>query len=542
MYTSTFNRKEPPFGNHRFVFLVMALGVAIRLFAWEYTYVINSDGIWYIHQARALYFHELNSLYNCYLDYLSIYSRLIALFYPLTGDFLFAAKTVSFLMGCLTLIPVYLLSRHFFSVQISSFVTLIFALSPVFVARSADVVRGPVCWFFFAWGLLGFIQYIDYKKWRYLVLSLACFLLSIWARIEAIVSLPSIILFLFIVSHNKKRVLAFLGSAIIICSLTCFWLNYFHGISVLNLYRMDEVTAKFSQPYQNYKNLRESLVNKNKYKPLEYKDHFIENARHQVHFVALGTLISNTCEAFFYPFLIFFILGFLQIGKKLKTDPRLWIFVIMGISGFSIVFIHVIQYWMIEYRYLASTIIATSVFAGFGIDQVQKFLSEKFHMKPLQAMVVIFVFIMIFGLSKNLKTREKDKYILSVMGETIAQISNKQPVIIASLRQSPNCDKIAFYANRYYEGAPCPLQLTDFVTPCANNYSKLVHEIHNYNADYFLWEDHYWPDYWFDFNSQYRKNEFVPIMRSKQNGKDTLVLYQYIGQSKMSEMNGSRYQ
>jgi len=519
------------FNTHRFVFLVIALGVVIRLFACEYTYIINSDGILYVHQARALYYNELESLYNCGLDYLSIYPRCIALFYPLTGDFLTAAITVSVLFGCLTLVPIFLLCRHFFSVQTSSFVTLIFALLPIFVRRSADVLRGPACWFFLAWGILAFIQYMDYKKNRYLLLSIICFICATWARIESVVCFPAIILCLFFISKNKKRVVLLFTGVVAILIIIEGGLELFYDISLLKLYRLDEVTDKFIEPYTQYQMLRDSLAKMLNKNPMEYEDHFMVNARHQIHFVAFGTVLSNACEAFFYPFLFFFALGCYHMGKKLKKDPRLWFFIIMATSGVCIVYVHLVQHWMIEYRYFAIIIIATSVFAGFGIEQAQLLLT-KCRIQPFHAMVLIFVFILLFGLGKNLKSREKDKYIFRQMGEFIAQMEPGKPIVVAAIEKSTNCEKIQFYANRFYEGVLCPRQDLNVLELCENNYSKIIHELNKYNAQYFLWESRLWPDDWFDFNKHYLKTDFVPIMRYPQPGKNTLVLYKYIRQSK----------
>jgi hypothetical protein len=519
------------FKTHRFVFLIIALGVVIRLFACEYTYIINSDGILYIHQARALYYNELDSLYHCGLNYLSIYPRCIALFYPLTGDFLTAAITVSVLFGCLTLIPIFLLCRHFCSVQTSSFVTLIFALLPIFVSRSADVLRGPACWFFLAWGTLAFVQYMDYKKIRYLLFSIICFICATWARIEAVVCFPSIVLFLFLVSTNKKRVLLLFTGAAAITIVIWGGLEFFYDISLFKLYRLDEVTDKFIEPYTKYQFLRDSLADQLNKNPMEFTDHFIVNARHQIHFVAFGTVLSNACEAFFYPFFIFFVLGFYQIGKKLKEDPRLWFFIIMAISGTCIVYVHLVQYWMIEYRYFALIIIATSIFAGFGVEQAQLLL-RKCRIKPFHALILIFVFILLFGLGKNLKSREKDKYIFRQMGEFIGQMEKRKPIVVAALEKSTNCEKIQFYANRFYAGALCPHQFFSVTDLCDNNYSKIIHELNKYNAQYFLWESRLWPNDWFDFNKQYLKTDFIPIMRYSQSGKNTLVLYKYIRHEK----------
>ena len=534
MNSSSLNRikNDPnPLDNYRFVILVIALGIAIRLFVCEYTYIINTDGVLYVNQARALYYQDLDALYNCGLYYLSIYPRCIALLYPFTGDFLTAAIAVSILFGCLTLIPIYLLSRHFFSIQTSSFVTLIFALLPIFVQRSADVLRGPLCWFFLAWGILAFTQYMDSKKKLYLLLSIICFVCATWARIEALVSFPSIAVFIFLYSKNKKRILILCtGTAAVLIVLGIFLENV-HDISLLKLYRLEEVTAKFIEPYKQYHYLRDTLADMLNKNPMEYTDYFLVNARHQIHFVAIGTIISNACEAFFYPFFVFFILGFYRAGKTRKNDPRLWFFLIMAIFGVCTLYIHLIQHWAIEYRYFAVIIIATSIFAGFGIEEAIRLL-EKCRIKSSHALIFISVFILLFGLGKNLSPREKDKYIYRQMGERIAKLEKDTPIVVASIGISYNCEKINFYANRSYDGVLCPYQFDNLLQSCENDYSKIVQKLSEYHTQYFCWESLLWPDDWFDFNKNYLKTDFIPIMRSQKSGKDTLVLYKYIRQTK----------
>jgi len=530
--TNDLKKDQIPFNNYRFAFLVILLGIVIRLFACEYTYIINSDGLLYIHQARALYYNSLDNLYNCGLNYLSIYPRFISLFYLFTGDFLSAAITVSALFGCLTLIPVYFLSRRFFSIQISSLVTLIFALLPIFVGRSADVLRGPLGWFFLAWGILLFVQFVDSKKWQYLILCLICFALATLSRIEAVVSFPSAMLALFLISHNRIKVFYSIVGVLVGIVIIGFCFQVFAGISIWKLYRFDEVSSKFIEPYKQYNVLREKLHElrkENNY--MELEDHFIVNARHQVHFVAIGTVLNNACEAFFYPFFLLFILGIGPALRKLKDDPRLWFFLIMPVLGLSVVFVHLVQHWMIEYRYFAIIILSSSVFAGFGIIKAKDLLIHKDRMKPKHAIIWIFIFIFAFGLGKNLKSREKDKYIFRLMGETIAAIEPLDPPYsVFSLQKSTNCEKVHFYANRYHEGVLCPRQTTNFIQESDGTYASLVNLFIENNMQYFLWEKRLWPEDWFDFNKSFTKNDFVPVMRHKASDKtDSLILYRFVG-------------
>jgi len=517
---------EFPENNYRLVFLVILLGIAVRLFACEYTYIINSDGVLYVNQAKALYYNSFENMYDCGLNYLSIYPPLIAILYPVTGDFLTAAIAVSCIFGSLTLIPIYFLGRRFFSIETSTLITLIYALLPVFVVRSADVLRGSVCWFFAAFGILTAIQYIDTQKIKYILFSFVCFFFSTWARIESIICFPSTLLYLFMIATNKKKVLinCFLIGSLLVLIGIC--LQLFWGVSILKMYRIDEITPKIIEPFSKYEELRKTLKQMTAKAQYGYFDNFIINVRHQVHFVALGTIISNACEAFFYPFLLFFIAGFVQIRKKIKKDPRLIFFLILLISSLCIIFINLIHLWMIEYRYFALAILASCVFFGFGIESIKNTLSKTLNLRPTVSVACICIFILIFGLSKNLRSREQDKYIYRLMGESIERIEqSKHPVIVASLIRTSVCEKVSFYANRSYEGEICPRQFFNLKDLAGNNYAKLVEHLRNRNVQYFLWEKRWWPEDWFDFRTNYHPKDFIQLMRFQQSGSDQLILY-----------------
>ncbi len=122
------------------IVLIFILGLVIRLFACQHTFIVNPDGVYYIHQARAIYYGEWSSLTSCGLRFLSNYPFFIAGAYAIFHHWVVAAQFVSLFFGSITLIPLYFLCRRFFDRDISALTTLVFALLPVFVARSTDVV------------------------------------------------------------------------------------------------------------------------------------------------------------------------------------------------------------------------------------------------------------------------------------------------------------------------------------------------------------------------------------------------------------------
>ena len=145
----------------RTVILTVLLGCVVRLFVCLSTFIINQDGVLYVHQARALFYGQWDSVTSCGLSYLSPYPLCIAGAYFLVQDWTVAARGVSLVFGSAVLIPVFLLFRRFFDRGVSVAGLLIYATIPVLVSSSSDALREPVCWFFLAVGLYLFVSWMQ---------------------------------------------------------------------------------------------------------------------------------------------------------------------------------------------------------------------------------------------------------------------------------------------------------------------------------------------------------------------------------------------
>ena len=91
----------------RLAILVIALGFVIRLFCFQYTYIISPDGVLYIHQARAIYYGLSDSLISVSRNFLSNYPVFVAGAYTIFRDWVIAAKVFSLFLGTLTLFALY---------------------------------------------------------------------------------------------------------------------------------------------------------------------------------------------------------------------------------------------------------------------------------------------------------------------------------------------------------------------------------------------------------------------------------------------------
>jgi len=175
------------------------------------------------------------------MRYLSNYSILIVLAYKIFGDWVVAAKSVSLFFGTITLIPLYFLLDRFFKKEIALVATLAFALIPIFVAKSVDVVRDPIYWFFSVLGLYLFVSQIEKRNYLYLILSSLFFLMAAWARIRQ--------------DRKIQRSFIFAIPVVLVLLLGIFGIMI-SNISVHDFHRGYEIKTKFSAPIIEYKNLR----------------------------------------------------------------------------------------------------------------------------------------------------------------------------------------------------------------------------------------------------------------------------------------------
>ena len=524
------NSNDPGWVGAREIALIFILGLVIRFFACQYTFIVNPDGVYYIHQARAIYYGEWNSLTSCSIGFLSNYPFFIAGAYAIFHDWIVAAKSVSLFFGSITLIPLYFLFRRFFDNNISTLGVLIFAVIPVFVGISADVVRGPICWFFLALGLYFFIKSGD-KNYRLpLLLSCLSFLMASWARIEAMLFIFVTCAYLLAVPQEKriKKLAIFtMPFALILALVLCGAL--FFDASLVDTIRLSEVGNKFSAPFIEYEILRSNLSELMAQPLAGSVPHFLHKARHLIWLIALGTLVKYMIRAYFYLPFILFLLGLGGIWRCLKEDRRALYLSLIASSVFILLYVHVVQMWMMFDRFWPIFMLPSFIIVGFGMEKAALFLKSRFHLKQSTVLAILCFLILTVALPKNLKPREEDKVVFKEIGELIAHREGNEKVtkIVKSLR-TPNWT--AFYANLEYEGAPCPmtnfgLEATAFEETVFKNYGEIVRHLRQNGVRYFLWEERAWPKGGFDFLTTKDQKDFKELRTWSHPDTGKLILF-----------------
>ncbi|HIJ39815.1 MAG TPA: hypothetical protein HPP90_01875 [Deltaproteobacteria bacterium] len=494
------------------IFLVFLLGLAVRIFVFQNTHIINSDGVLYIHQARALYYGNRDALVSCYLSYISVLPFFIAGTYTIVHDWLIAGKIVSLFFGFSTLFPIFFLLKRFVKEPFVLFGTLIFALIPVFIDKSADVLKDPVCWFFLAMGLAFFVQQMDGGKGRFLlILSCFFFLMASWARMEAILFIAiSAGAILFSKQDNKFGRLAFFCMPLVLLALLLIPVLIQMDLPVRTILRSDRIADKLHGPFLAYAGLREELSQLINQPEPGIVDFFLQRARRLTWFIALGVILTSLVKALFYPFFFVFAAGFVGLKSRIKQDGRLCYLLVLCGATLAVLYLHTIETWIIPDRFFALFIIPGSVFLGFGMEKTAIYLQRRFKCSLNTALVILLMAVLAFALPKTLKSREEDKVVFQQIGEVISQREGNG----AEIKIAAHADIlrwISFYANLDYPGAPCPHPYSNFPSMVAHGYKKSLEFFKEKEIKYLLWTEKRWPGDGALFLKKAREGDFVKI-------------------------------
>jgi 4-amino-4-deoxy-L-arabinose transferase-like glycosyltransferase len=490
----------------REVFLVFLLAFVVRLFAANYTYIVNQDGVLYIHQARAIFYGEWENLKTCILPYISNYPIFVAGAFAIFRDWIVAARSISILFGTITLIPLYLLLKRFFEDKINFLVVLMYALTPVLVGRSADVVRGPVYWFFISWGLYFFVRQISKRNFWFLIFSNLSFLMATWARIEGLLFIFVSCFFLLAVEKDQKlKKFSFFILPLILIFIISVSGAIVAGFSVGDFYQGYRIILSFADPISHYVRHQEVLKVVAETSGDDFAGFFIRDAANLMWFLCLGVLFFTVLETFFYPFVPVFAIGLGGIWNKIKSDRRVLYLCMLIVAGFLLLYANLLQLWFIYNRMMLMVVIPSCVFAGFGLEKLIRFFHSKWRVTEVMACSILCLLIMLSAFSIDLRTREADKSVFSEIGENIAIREGNDTITIVStslalLRWIP------FYANLRFRGGPCPQDGGYSWEFLPDEYGPFVEELKKKQVKYFLWDEKRWPVEKFDVHdSEYRQ-------------------------------------
>jgi hypothetical protein len=181
------------------VCILFGLAFAVRLYMVFHTYLITNDGILYVRLAKLISKGEFGAAFS--ISFFNLYPFVIALFQKIFNEWELSGQLVSMVFGSLTLIPLYFLTKSLFSRTAAMVSSVLFVFHPHLVRFSAEVIRGPIFWFFFVMALwIGWKAICERKAWQFFLTSLLG-ALSFLFRAEGVVIVPIVAVWM----HLKDR-------------------------------------------------------------------------------------------------------------------------------------------------------------------------------------------------------------------------------------------------------------------------------------------------------------------------------------------------
>ena len=505
--------------------LVILTGLGLRLWVCLHTVIVNPDGALYIHQAMALYFKNWSSLKTCGLTFVSSYPVLIAGGYYLVHDWILSARLISLFFGTALLIPLYLMLKEWGREDSAILTLLVFAVTPVLVSNSVELVRDPICWFFLCVGAFTVIrQATTHSPWLLLVSSL-CFLAAIWARIEAVLFLAVTLGYLCFQKNRRTISLLTFLSPLLAIAFFSFAGLMVSGMSFNDLHRGHEIAGKFIEPIRQYQKMAESLKALAWTSPNPFMEFFLPEARNLIWLIAFGTLLNRFLEAFFYPFVVVYIIGLFGIHRRIRSDSRLLYPALLTVSGLTLLYVHTLQTWMLYYRFFGIVMIPGAIFCAFGMERLLEILPRRLSVQP--AIVFWAVLLLIIGVSlpKNLKSSDMDKSVFTQIGETVFQNTPASSgTRIATSRHTQIW--ISFYANIHLPGpTPCPLDLTNCWESFPDDPDLFYERLRQNRQNFVLWEEKHWPFHSFTLSDPAALKTYKELGRWYHRDTGKMILY-----------------
>ncbi len=515
--------------------ILVVSAFAIRLFAFTHTLMMNPDGPIYINQARALYYGLGQAINACSIDYLTLYTILIAAAYPVTGDWVHGAMAVNLIFGTLMIIPLYLFLRRFLDEKISFLTTFIFVMLPLFVAQSVNVIRDPSYWFF---SILGFylLVYDDERETPFvLILSSLSFIVATATRIEGIVFIIGGCLYTLRVFKGRRLKATFLFLSPIILAMSCFVVvQLIRHPESLYWYRFREIPLSIMNTFEQYRNLKINLTSLALNPPPGIEKEFIVYSRTLIWFTALGVVLNSAMEAFFYPFFILLLCGLVGLRDRMLNDRRILPLVLTTAIGFMVLYLYVLNTWSMENRRMVMVILPSAIFVGFGAEKLIQWLHKRFSLSDSIGVVVLCILVLVLTLPKDLKVREADKLVYKEIGETIARLEGASGEIeMITLGHSWRWND--YYANLHVPGAPCPDKYANWqrdATILGGNYNDFMQSMRMRKIRYIVWEEKRWPQDKFAFLKSVQPADLIQLKEWKHRDAGRIILFRVLNKKK----------
>jgi len=507
--------------------VILVLSAALRAARAALSGIVNADAVVYIYQAKALYYGMWSSVNTCTIKHVTLHPIATAFVYTVTGDWVLSARTVSILLGTLTIMPIYLLARLFLGKQTGVMVALLYAVMHVFVSVSVDVGRDPAYWFFAAWGFYFFSASWKREQFWYLPLASIAFSLATWNRIEGALFLVTTAFYLLLKKTDGKGRKLFLFFVPIMFGFVVLIGIQLFGTDGIYWYRLNAIPERLTTALATYKDLRAHLAFMIQNPPDGFTFQFFENVRTLLWWLSLGVVLENAAEAYFYPFFVLFLAGLFDF-KKWRSVSLAGYFALQVVCGFVLLYVYTFNSWSMENRYLALVILPSVLFLGLGLERILTLINRRWNVNEFSARVLVVLLILLLALPKQLHPHEQDKKVFKNIGLCIATDSGSS-VPIEILVIGSSMPWVFLYSQLAVPSAICHeknhpngIVLASLI---GNRYSDLLENVDKHSIRYIVWGEKHWPSSDYDLLAEYNPRDFMIIGEWAHKDTGRIVLF-----------------
>jgi len=244
--------------------------------------------------------------------------------------------------------------------------------------------------------------------------------------------------------------------------------------------------------------------------------------------IALGTVARHVVDAYFYPFFVIFLVGLAGVRRRLKEDPRVLYLALNSAFALFLLYVHLMQTWMIFHRFAVLFLLPSFVFLGFGAKRMVHFLETRFRLKAPVTLFIVAISILMCSLPKNLQSNESDKLVFKEIGQLIAGLEGNDHEIGVAAASLWTMSHVSFYANLKYKGAICPLKYINIEQLARNSDDTFLSDLKKAGVEYFLWEERSWSKNRLDFLKRQTPNRVIEIGRWSHADTGRLILFKVI--------------
>jgi 4-amino-4-deoxy-L-arabinose transferase-like glycosyltransferase len=412
--------------------------------------------------------------------------------YFLIGDWITSAMAVSWVFGCAVFLPVFLLFRRFFDRSLVGLGLLLFAVMPVFVYLSSEVIKESVAVFFAACGFHFFLCHIEERRLLPLLGALLCFLLGCMARIEALIFFGVSWLFLLFFTPRRwaTQGALLLFSAVMLIILVLF--NMLTGLGAEELFRSKGISHFIRGIPERYEALRASL------KGLAYSEGesplglYLAQAPNLLWFSAIGSILRCFVKTLFYPFAIFFAVGIPRAWRLIVNDKRVLYLAACAVGGFFVLYLHNLTRWFMFPRYMALMLLPAIFVSCCGIGMFRDLFLNHFRIREALVVGLLSLGLIFSTLPKNIQARECDKTVFKEIASAATAAGVGDGPFLISASAGPNQRWVPFYANVEIPGAFPPDLFQNSWDRFPKKKEQFISELYMRNITFVLWDERNW--------------------------------------------------